>query len=683
MATTDLVLDPSGPLPGPSQPRGQWRYRDPFPLSVAMQALSIFAGVGASIGLFVATLGLHPGVLTDFLGSNYMAAPMRGALSLGFVIGGGLAGAGALAYLAVSRRRGVPALRRAADLVFPLAVAFLLPSLFTARPWSSSPTVYLVQLAAVVLGFEWTLRRAVAAWPQALSNWFASVWPRSARLQRWLPLSVVLLGSTAYSCYFGYYTILNHHRLGTSGFDLGININWCYNALQGQLWRSTVLYGDAGGHFLANHAIFAMFAYLPLFALKPDGEFFLIWQAVTAGFAATTLYLFASTQIPRWSAVVVAYAFLMYAPLHGPNFYDYHELIPPLLFHFLLYWAIATNRNWLVFITIPIIWSFREDLPVGTCVLGLFLLLTGVRPRLGMIIAGSSLVWFVLLKFVIMASAGSWWFAGIYKDLQPAGTTGYGPVVQTMLINPSYFLKTLLKEEKLVYFLHMMAPVALLPMRRAALLILAIPGFAFSLLTTGYAPTLSIAFQYTCHSIPYIFAASVLMLRLISQGDGGHVRRRAVLGAVALGVLSHSYVFGAVLQHETFIGGFGHIEFQMTAAEQQRYQSVKRMNALIPREGSVAASEDLVPHVAARKNVYTLKDGGVFDADYVFVHGSSVQGDNSRSALTTMFARDEYGLLAQGDDLYLFKRGHESAETKAALSTLRISTTPHTKKSRK
>jgi hypothetical protein len=32
------------------------------------------------------------------------------------------------------------------------------------------------------------------------------------------------------------------------------------------------------------------------------------------------LYLFATTQIPRWSAVVVAYAYLLYAPLHGPNF---------------------------------------------------------------------------------------------------------------------------------------------------------------------------------------------------------------------------------------------------------------------------------------------------------------------------------------------------------------------------
>ncbi|HYP88120.1 MAG TPA: DUF2079 domain-containing protein [Polyangiaceae bacterium] len=641
-------------------------------MGLATQALAIFAGVGASLGLFFQLLQLPPGVLSDFIGGNLLAAPPRTSLSLGFLLGGLLGGGLALAFLAIRRRAGVAGLRRAADVVFPLALTFLLPSLFTAKPWSTSPTIYLLQLVGTVLALEWTIRRSLLAWPKSLGDWFVGVWPRSPRFQKYSPLVVVLLGSATYAAYFGYYTILNHHRLGTSGFDLGININWSYNALRGQFWRSTVLYGEAGGHFLANHAIFAMFAYLPLFALKPDAEFFLIAQALIVGFSATTLYLFASTQIPRWSAVVVALAYLMYAPLHGPNFYDYHELLPPLFFHFLLYWAIATRRNWLVALNIVVIWAFREDLPVGTCVLGLFLLLTGARPRLGLVIAVSSLVWFILLKFVIMSSAGSWWFSGIYKDLQPPGTNGYGPVVQTILINPSYFLKTLLREDKLVYFLHMMAPVALLPMRRAALLILAIPGFAFSLLTTGYAPTLSISFQYTCHSIPYIFAASVLMLKLLGQGERGHIRRRAALGALALGMLSHSYVFGAVLQHETFVGGFSHIEFDISQAERQRYETVKKMNAMIPREASVAASEDLVPHVAARLNVYTLKDGGAFDADYVFLHGSSVQSDNSRSGLNTMFSRDDYGLVASGDDLYLFKRGFDSEKTKAALSTLRI-----------
>ncbi|MES1189048.1 MAG: DUF2079 domain-containing protein [Myxococcales bacterium] len=637
-----------------------------------MQAVAIFAGVGASLGLFIALLGVQRAMLSDFLDSNLLGPAARVALSLGFAIGGGIGGFFSLLYVLVRGRVGVAGLRQAADVSFPLALAFLLPSLFTARPWSSRPMVYLVLLCVSVLAFEWTLRQAIAAWPANVTAWVRSVWPRSARAQRWLPLGVVLAASSAYAIYFSHYTILNHQRMGTAGFDLGININWCYNALHGHLWRSTVLFGEAGGNFISGHAIFAMLWYLPLFALKQDGEFFLIFQATMVGFAGTTLYLFASTQIPRWSAVVVAFTFLLFAPLHGPNFYDYHELLPPLFFHFLLYWAIATRRNWLVWLVVPILWSFREDIPVGTCVLGAFLLLTGIRQRLGLVLAITSLIWFVVLKFGIMPWAGTWWFAGIYKDLQPYGTNGYGPVVQTILINPPYLLKTLLTEEKLVYFLHMMAPVALLPLRRAALLILAIPGFAFSLLTTGYAPTLSIAFQYTCHSVPYIFAASVLMLRVLGQGELGHLRRRAAVGAVALGVLSHSYVFGAVLQHETFIGGFSKVEFEMTPAEAKRYQTLKRLAASIPREASVAASENVVPHIASRANAFTLKDGVPADADYVLLHGPAVAGDASRTALNIMFSRDEYGLVDADDDLYLFKRGITTPRTKAALNTLHL-----------
>lgn len=670
MPAPDLLTAPTS-LPDSPGTRTATAYRPPFPLALAMQAVAIFAGVGASLGLFIAQLGVPEGLLAEFLDTNTIYPEARTTLSLGLLLGGAVGGFVTLPFLVWRRGAGIPALRQAGEVLCPLALAFLLPGLFTSR-WHAHPFIYLCELAGVVLAFEWTLRRALLAWPGPITDWFRAAWPRSSRFNRLLPLSVVLAGSLSYALYFAHYTILNHHRLGTSGFDLGININWCYNALKGHPWRSTVLYGESGGHFLANHAIFAMFAYLPLFSLKPDGEYFLIWQAVMAGFAGTTLYLFASTQIPRWSAVVVAFAYLMYAPLHGPNFYDFHELVPPLFFHFLLYWAIATNRNWLVLLLVPVIWSFREDIPIGTCMLGAFLLLTGTRARLGLLLAVSSLVWFVVLKFGIMASAGSWWFVGIYKDLQPAGTTGYGPVVQTMLINTPYLLKTLFTEEKLIYFLHMMAPVALLPMRRAALLVLAIPGFAFSLLTTGYPPTLSIAFQYTCHSIPYIFAASVLMLRVISRGVEGHVRRAAAVGAVALAVLSHSYVFGAVLQHDTFVGGFSQIQFKITPEEQLRYETIKRMDSLIPRDASVAASENLVPHVAARTDVYTLKDGVAVDVDYVLLGGGSLSADNSRSAMNTMLSHQDYGLLESGHDLYLFKRGLDSPKTHDALTALHL-----------
>jgi uncharacterized membrane protein len=605
-----------------------------------------------------------------FLDSNTLPDAPRWGLFLRLLLGGTLGGAFALLVLLIRRRAGVAGLRRSADVILPLSLAGLLPSLFSAKPWHDKPTTFLVGMAATVLIAEQLLRVSQRAVPEAFSDWLLEKLSFGPRVARFAPLAVVIAGWLFYAVYFSYYTILNHQRLNTSGFDLGINVNWCYNALHGRPWRSTVLFGANGGHFLSNHAIFAMFFWLPLYALKPGAEVLLMFQATMAGLGAVTLYLFASTQTTRWSAVVIAYAYLFFAPLHGPNFYDYHELLPPLPVFFLLFWAIAKSKNWLVLLLVPVLWSFREDVPVGLTVLGLFLLVTGLRPRMGLLMALCSGIWFVLLKFVIMPSFGQWWFAGIYKDLQAPGKSGYGSVVQTILINPAYFLTTLLREEKLIYFLHMLGPLALLPARRWILLFLAVPGFAFSLLTTGYAPTLSIAFQYTCHSIPYIFAASVLMVRLIGQQPEGALKRRAVLGAVALGVAAHSYVFGAILQHDTFVGGFTKVEFTMTPEEVARYQTIKKMDALIPREASVSATETEVPHVAARLNAFTLKDGPSQPVDYVLLNAAQMSSGNSRSGVNQMFSRTSYGLVMEDHGLYLFKRGHESGKTRNALKAL-------------
>src|SRR6478609_3628521 len=164
MASSDLSL--SAPLaPEPATRGARPAYREPFPLGLATQALAIFAGVGASLGLFFQLLQLPPGVLSDFIGGNLLSAPPRTGLSLGFLLGGLLGGGLALAFLAIRRRAGVAGLRRAADVVFPLALTFLLPSLFTAKPWSTSPTIYLLQLVGTVLALEWTIRRSLLAWP--------------------------------------------------------------------------------------------------------------------------------------------------------------------------------------------------------------------------------------------------------------------------------------------------------------------------------------------------------------------------------------------------------------------------------------------------------------------------------------------------------------------------------------
>lgn len=653
--------------PRPLAPRGR------FPLGDAALSTLIFAWVAASIALCVATWNAPQPLLGEFYARNGLPDPTRRALFIA-LLGGGFMGASfAVIFLAHRGRAAVASLRRAADVISPLGLSFLLPSLFAYDPWHRTPLTYLIELAVTVLLLERLLRRSLRALPESLGTYFAEKTALSPAASRALPLLVVITGALSYALYFSHYTILNHQRLNTSGFDLGINVNWSFNAMHGNFWRCPVLFGTDGGHFLGNHAIFGMALWLPFYALNPGAESLLIIQATMAGAAAIPLYMFASTQIPRWSAVIVAFAYLMFAPLHGPNFYDFHELIPPLFFHFLLYWAIARDKRWLTAVLVPVLWSFREDVAVGLTVLGVFLAITGIRPRLGLVLAAASGVWFVLIKFVIMPMYWQTWFASIYKDLQAPGTSGYGSVVQTILINPSYFLTTMLKESKLIYFLHMFAPLALLPARNWALLLLAIPGFAFSLLTTGYDPTLSISFQYTCHTIPYLFAASVLMLRVIGRGEAGVIKRRAVLGAIVLGILSHSYVFGAVLQHNTFVGGFSKVEFTMSKEERERYAAMQRLAAMIPPTASVAATENEVPHVAARLDAYTLKDNPAA-ADYVLVNKDKVGLGRTVKNLEQMFTRDEdrYGLLEKSKGLYLFKRGHKSAETEAAFRELNV-----------
>lgn len=637
----------------------------PFWAQVTL-SLGTFAAVGASLGLFFALLSL-PTSVAGYITGNSLTLGARNNLVLSIIGWAGTTGAlGALAML-MSRGSSLGPIHRTADLISPLVLLGFVPGLFL-RNWHANPLPFLLLLTLLSLLFERAMRRFFSAIGE-VSLALPSFSALPARTQRWVPFGVVATGALAYSIYFSYYTIQHHQRLGTAGFDLGINVNWCYNALHGHLFRVPTLFGPDGGSMIAGHAIFGMLAlWLPFYAMKPGAEVLLIYQATIVGLAAIPLYLFARTQVTRWAAVLVALSFLLSAPLHGANFYDFHELPVALFFHFSLYYGLAVRSRWLVIVNTVILYSIREDIAVGMTVLGLFLVFSGLRPREGAALAVASAIWFGVDKFVIMPAFGKWWFANIYAELMPEGDRGYGGVMKTMLGNPAFFFSTLLKENKLIYFLHLYTPLLCLPLRRWWLFILSMPGFLFTIFTTGYAPTVSIAFQYTTHCIPYLFVASVLMLRLLASDEDGKNKLRAAVFAMGFATLAHSFVFGAVLQHETMVGGFGRITFKMTPEESQRYDDLKRLVAMIPREASVAATENENPHIAVRLNAYTLKDHHG-DADFLLINKSRVSAESKKN-IERATTRNSYGLLTQTRHFFLFKKGHQSPDTQGALTTL-------------
>jgi uncharacterized membrane protein len=636
--------------------------------------LATLAAVGFSLMLFVQLLILRTSTRTGLLLHNTLGKLSRtrllASLAIALVVP-------VIAGLIVILRRplAMAKVERVAALLAPLALLFVMVPLVNLNLANEKTLIYLMLLGAFGLMLEPLMRRALEAGRGlSLARPFSSMTSSLPRVPRWAPFAVVLAAGLAYGIVNSYFTIQNHHRLGTTAFDLGIYDNLMYNALHGHPFRSPVLFGPAGGNYIAGHAEFAMLLFVPIYAIHPGPEMMLAIQSFVLGLAAVPLYLFGKTLLPRPTAALVAIGYLFFAPLHGPNYYDFHWLPLAIFFHFWLYYAIARRKYWLCAAMVVILFAIREDVAVGIAVLGLFLLLTRTRPLLGLILMVSAVVWFGIDRFIIMPAAGSWYFQTFYSNLFADGESSYKSVLRTILSNPIYFLSTIPSDTtKLTYALHMLAPLVFLPVRRAATALFVLPGFVFTIMTNDYAPVLSISFQYTTHWIPYMFLGVVLGLCIIDRQRGALARQAAVL-TFAVVLLCHSFCYGAILQHQRFVGGFAQIPFMMTDAEKLKYQALRAMLKKIPPSASVAATEQEAAHVGTRRTMYPLRwpPGPV---DYLLV-GRSHIGGLSRAPLDAAFSGESYGVIDQyGDELFLFRRGPATPGTSLAKQKLGVPST--------
>lgn len=644
----------------------------------AIACVLLLAGIGLSLSILYWMLQVLPDRRLTFLTQNFLA-DAEASKTRGTTLA--LLPALLAAWLLFwKRERALAVLEPAVKIAAPLLLAFALPGLFAWQLAQQRPVAYLILLAGWGLALERLLRisfRELSSLAQGSlpsPSWLLAR-PSVARAANLLGAGVVVLAAAAYASYTGYYTIRHHHLIATTAFDLGIYDNMIFNAMKGHFFQAPVLYGPGKFNSLSGHAEYVVPLFSVFYAIKPGAETLLVIQAIAFGGAAIPLYMFARTMLGRLTSTLLALSYLLFAPLHGPQFYDFHWLPMCIPMYFFLFYAIATRKNWLTYLMVFLLFALREDLAIGVACLGAFLFLSGTRVRFGASLALVSTVWFAINKFVIMPWAGSWWFENLYSELFADGKASYANVIKTLVSNPFFALSTLVRGAKLTYLLHMLAPLVFLPVRRFGFFLLFFPGAFLTLMTTGYAPTISIAFQYTSNWIPFLFGTSALTLHLMGRGEQGQLRVAAAIGAVCVTMLSHSYDFGALLQHESFVGGFGRVEFAMSDTARKRYEDLRRVVSHIPPDASVAATEYMSPHVSTRLQSYVFRYD-VGPVDYIFISDNEMTGD-LRRILSEKFRKYGYGLAAKGErEFFLFKRGLVSSETAAACQHLGIHVDP-------
>lgn len=605
---------------------------------------------------------LGPGQLY-WRGSSYLAA-VAASVSV------------TLSILAATWGRGYAGLvlavvRRAS----PLMLAVFLPALFDWRIWVDRELVHVLFGLSVVLLTKKLVHYALSGPAIGLSDCAdrPEILDRARRfrddfalMRSAVPQSLafwtVCIGALGYAVFFSYHTIVHHRNVLSASLDLGLEDNLVWNVLHlaKPLFKSSPLGGPTASH-LGFHATWFAFVIAPFYAIRPNAETLLIIQALLLGGAAIPLFLLGRRYVSQWNAALVALCYLLYPGLHGSNLYDFHYLpLGPFFLWFVAYFV--ESRRWFLgtlFIILTL--SVREDVAVGLGFLGGLLLLAGRRPKDGLFLLVVGGAYFVMMKGIVMhkAMGGSDAFVHQYRLLIPDGDQGFSGVIKTILSNPLYTLGTMMEKQKLIYFLQIALPLAFLPLRRPIGLWAALPGFLFTLLSTEYPPLLSISFQYTAYWSAQLFPASLLNLRWMDQrireGTRTPAWKASWVAALIVATLVTSYQYGAVLQHEITMGGFGRYHFGTDASDRKRRDDLAVLLKMIPPRAKVVASENIVPQLSNRPDAYTLRIA-VFDADYILFRLPAPP--HEREHVLEVIENDSFGIVEASGEFVLAKRGH-------------------------
>ena len=145
----------------------------------------------------------------------------------------------------------------------------------------------------------------------------------SPRLRRWLPPLLVVAGAVAYGIYMSVFTLRMHGRFQTYNFDLGQYDNIFWSTLHGLRCRRPLGLTTTGRSFETTPSC-RFSSSCRSTRCKPAASTLLVLQSFMLGLGAIPIFRFAARRLPRAYAALIAFVYLMYPPMHGLQFYDFH-----------------------------------------------------------------------------------------------------------------------------------------------------------------------------------------------------------------------------------------------------------------------------------------------------------------------------------------------------------------------
>ena len=451
-----------------------------------------------------------------------------------------------------------------------------------------------------------------------------------------LSIPLVAVAALLFALFTGGYTVLRYLNFSAPAFDFGIFANMFHNMKTRFLPLTTVERDGLLSHF-AVHISPVYYLILPFFCLFPSPITLQIAQAVILASGVIPLYLLSRRlNFSHRSTLLWCCAYAFYPALAGGCSYDLHEncfLAPFLLW---LFYFAETKKTVPMYLFALLTLSVKEDAAVYVAFFALFLLIGKKRRRHGIALLLLSMGCF-LAESHLLSRYGD----GVMNYRYNGYFSGDGSMVDVLLNlirNPSLIFKHIITSQRMEFLLLMLVPLLGLPFlfgRKPSRLILIGPFLLVNLMPQ-YEYQYSIYFQYVFGSLAFLFYAAML-----NASDKRLPAKRAFPALCAAFALMLS--FSSVLTKGEILK-----DYRENRAD---YEAMEACLAEVPDDIAVKASTFLIPHLAARDEIYEMDtkhpvDCVVIDLRYPMWEGAQTTDEAlQKDPAFTLIARVE-GLIA-------------------------------------
>lgn len=386
--------------------------------------------------------------------------------------------------------------------------------------------------------------------------------------------------------------IARHLSLSTMAWDMGIFDQALWNTLHGD-----ILFSSIRGNFslLGDHFEPILLLLVPFYALWPHVFNLIIIQALLLAVSIFPLYLIAKEKLnSRFLTFSLIVSFALSKGLRGVGLSDFHPegFMVPLSFS--AFYFLIKKKKMLFFLTTLLLLSCKETAVFIIIGLGLYALFFLKRRLTGLTLAaGGMLAWIIETGFVIPSFNSSGRF--LFSVRMPFGNT-YKENLRFVLNNPFQFLVFIFMPQKIIYCIKLLGQAAFLSaFSPSHYVLIALPLLTILLGSVAHSGYHLLSSHYVGQVLAFVYISAIYGLaNLIKLNKLQTKKVSFFLGFYIIFISLIFYGKTDAYKFRKFIDG---IRINRSF-EKLAYLS------LIPKDASLAATSNFVPHLSHRKYVY-------------------------------------------------------------------------------